>query len=325
MDKKANEAYSKGDSKFFEDNLSDKFVMFGGGHRMTKADVVANIAKVKCEVKSQTQEDPQMSMIDADTYALSYISKFDGECNDGPGGKMAPAKSTTRSVSVWVRNGDKWQGVFHGENEIADASKPAGSDKGGANKEEPKKEDKKPVAMDDSKKGDDANPMSAKMASVKTSTASSANTTAANTTAANTTAANTAAAPKSTADANTDALVKLHTSGWEAWKAKDAAAFDKLVASNASTVDPAGGWHSGKADVIKFWTTMDCKDVTKVNFKDGFASAVSPTLEILTGTGSADGTCDGHKNGDLDNVAFYVKEGSDWKLAFMIESMHGKM
>jgi hypothetical protein len=47
---------------------------------------------------------------------------------------------------------------------------------------------------------------------------------------------------------------------------------------------------------------------------------ISPTVEILTLTGSADGTCDGQKNGDLYQTAVYVKEGDTWKLAYMMES-----
>src|SRR6185503_222892 len=49
LDKRANEAYVKGDSKFFEEMLSDKFVILGGdGQRMDKAASVKMIASVKC-------------------------------------------------------------------------------------------------------------------------------------------------------------------------------------------------------------------------------------------------------------------------------------
>ena len=68
---------------------------------------------------------------------------------------------------------------------------------------------------------------------------------------------------------------------------------------------------------------MKCEGITKVSFTDGFASAVSPTVELLTGKGSADGTCDGQKNGGLYNTAVYVKEGDAWKMAFLFESMPG--
>ena len=285
MDKKANEAYVHGDGKFFDDMLSDKFVMYGGGHRMTKADAVKMIGGVKCEMKDWSLDDAQMAMIDADTYVISYKANFDGTCSGGPDGKQMKVPSPIRSASVWVRNGAKWQPVFHGENPIVDPKNPPPA----APKSEPKKAEPK---KDDAKK--DSN---------------SAN-------------SNTAAAPAApAADPNTAALTALHTSGWEAWKAKDAKKLQDLTSSNLSWVDPAGNWFGTKADVIKGWTENKCEGITKVGFKDGFASAVSPTVEILTGVGNADGTCDGHKNGDLDNVAVYVKEGSDWKLAFFFESM----
>src|SRR5438034_4354244 len=53
LDKLANEAYVKGDSKFFEGMLSEKFVILGGGsQRMDKAATVKMIAGVKCDIKS---------------------------------------------------------------------------------------------------------------------------------------------------------------------------------------------------------------------------------------------------------------------------------
>jgi hypothetical protein len=82
LDKQANEAYVKGDSRFFEGMLSDKFVILtGGGQRMDKAATVKMIAGVKCDIKSMDLTEPAMSMIDADTYALSYKATWDGTCN----------------------------------------------------------------------------------------------------------------------------------------------------------------------------------------------------------------------------------------------------
>ena len=120
LDRQANEAYAKGDSKFFDEMLSDKFVILaGGGQRMDKATTVKMIAGVKCDIKSMDLTEPAMSMIDADTYALSYKATWDGTCN-GPDGKPMKVPSPVRSASIWVRSGDKWQAVFHGENLIVD-------------------------------------------------------------------------------------------------------------------------------------------------------------------------------------------------------------
>ena len=142
LDKQSNEAYVKGDSKFFEGMLSDKFVILtGGGQRMDKAATVKMIAGVKCDIKSMDLTEPAMSMIDADTYALSYKATWDGTCN-GPDGKPMKVPGPVRSASIWVRSGDKWQAVFHGENLIVDPKAPPPPPAPAAKKEEPKKDDK---------------------------------------------------------------------------------------------------------------------------------------------------------------------------------------
>jgi hypothetical protein len=282
LDKQANEAYFKGDSKFFEDFLNDKFAMItGDGTRVDKAMAVKQIAGVKCDVKEGWKlEEPQMSRIDDNTYVLSYKGTFDGTCTEN--GKSMKIPSPIRAASVVVRNGDKWQGVFHGENMIIDPKNPP--------------------------------PPPAKPEAKKDETAKADNTAAAN--------SNAAAPAKATPSANTDALVKIHNSGWEAWKAHDAKKLEELTTANFTLLDPMGGWHANKADIIKYWTEgMKCEGVNNVKFGDGFSTALSPTVELLTGRGTADGTCDGQKNGDLLTGAIYVKEGDTWKLAFMMESM----
>ncbi len=283
MDKQANEAWIKGDGKYFEGFLSEKFAEHQMGIRMSKADVMKMISETKCDVKDWKLEDPQMVIINADTAVVSYKGTFDGSCT-GSDGKAMKLPSPVRAASIYVRSGDKWQGAYHGETPIIDPKNP------------PKAAPPAPPAKKEMAKKDDK---------------SAANSNA-----------NAAPAPaKLVADANTDALVKIHTSGWEAFKAKDAKKFDEIMTANMANVDPLGGWTSGKASVIKLWTeTMKCEGITKVGVSDGFASALSPTVELLTLKGTADGTCDGQKNGPLYQTALYVKEGDAWKLAFMFES-----
>ena len=119
LDKQANEAYVRGDSKFFEGLLSEKFVMREGGHRIDKAEVVKMIAGLKCDVKTWNLDEPWMAKIDADTYVLSYRGTWDGTCT-GPDGKAMKIPSPTRAATIWVRSGDRWQAAFHGENPIID-------------------------------------------------------------------------------------------------------------------------------------------------------------------------------------------------------------
>ena len=120
LDRKANEAYFKGDAAFFAGLLNDPFVMLGpGGERMDKAATTAMVAGVRCDVKDGwTLEEPLLSKIDADTYVLSYRGTFDGTCTRD--GRTEKAPSPVRASTVWVRSGEKWRAAFHGENPIFD-------------------------------------------------------------------------------------------------------------------------------------------------------------------------------------------------------------
>lgn len=285
MDKKATEAWIKGDATYFEGMLSDKFISYNNGERYDKAGEIAMIKGLKCDFKSWSHDDAQMAKINDDTYVVAYKSTSDGSCTWE--GKTEKVPSPMRAATIWIRNGDKWQGAFHSETMIIDPKAPPPPPaKAEAKKEEPKKDDAK---KEESKKDD--------------------------------TKAETAKPAKPTPSANTDALVKAHTAGWEAFKAKDAKWFDANLTADAAIIDPMGNWMSGKANIVKQWTeTMKCEGITKVSVTDGFATALSPTVEILTLKGSADGKCDGQANGPLYQSAVYVKEGETWKLAFMFES-----
>ncbi|MGZ5481774.1 MAG: nuclear transport factor 2 family protein [Pyrinomonadaceae bacterium] len=283
LDKQANEAYAKGDSKFFEGMLSDKFVILTGeGQRMDKAATVKMIGGIKCDIKSMDLAEPAMSMIDADTYALSYKATWDGTC-DGPDGKPMKVPSPIRSATIWIRSGDKWQAVFHGENLIVDLKAPPPPPAPAARKEEPKKDDK----------------------------------TAANSNAASNTAAPAPTSPAASPDANTDSLVKVELALWEAWKAHDAKKLDDLMAKDVSFVNIFGTYLATRAEAMKDWTGNGCQ-VKGVSVTDGFATALSPTVEMLTRKGTADGTCGGQEIGGTDiwGVSVFVKDGDAWKFAF---------
>ena len=287
LDKQANEAYVKGDSKFFEGMLSDKFVILGGdGQRMDKAATVKMIAGVKCDIKSMDLTEPAMSMIDADTYALSYKATWDGTCN-GPDGKPMTVPSPIRSASIWVRSGEKWEAVFHGENLIVEPKAPPKAAPGAP----PKKPEKVEPKKDDQ-------------------TAANSNT-----------ASNTAAAARATPDDNTDALVKVELALWEAWKEHDAKKLDDLMAKDVSFVNIFGTYLATRADALKDWTGANCQ-VKSVSVTDGFATALSPTVEMLTRKGTADGTCGGQNVGGtvIWGVSIYVKDGDAWKFAFGMNS-----
>ncbi len=286
LERQANEAYSKGDSKFFEGMLSDKFVILAGnGQRMDKPATVGMIAGVKCDIKTMDLSESAMSMIDADTYALSYKATWDGTC-DGPDGKPMKVPSPVRSSSIWVRSGDKWQAVFHGENLIVDPKNlPKAAPAVSPKTEELKKDDK----------------------------------TAVNSNSTSNTAAAAPSSPAASPDANTDALVKVELALWEAWKEHDAKKLDALMAKDVSFVNIFGTYLATRADALKDWTGAGCQ-VRSVSVSDGFATALSPTVEMLTRKGRAIGTCGGQDIGGtaIWGMSIYVKEGDAWKFAFGI-------
>jgi hypothetical protein len=141
-DTEATEAYFKGDSKYFETFLSDKYI-HAGQAAPNKAGVLAEIAKVKCDVKLSSFTEPKAFRIDDNTYVMTYKGTFDGTCNDGPNGSVQKIDSPMRGTTVLTRNGDTWQAVFHGENKILDPANPPKADakKADAPKPEAKKEE----------------------------------------------------------------------------------------------------------------------------------------------------------------------------------------
>jgi hypothetical protein len=291
LEKAAQEAYSKADTKHFETLLSDKAVMAMGKDRMGKAGIVQMIGGAKCEGVEVKLSDGQVSKIDTDTYAFTYKNESTGKCNEGKDGAMVDLKPT-RAATVWVRSGDKWQAVWHAETPIM--TPPSGD----AAKKDEKPAPPAPKEVKPAEPKKDDKPAANAAADAKTEPA------------------------KLTPSANTEALTKIHNAGWEAFKNKDAKFFENTLASTFAFVDPAGGYIGNKADAIKEWTgggKMKCEGITKASFGDSFAFAVSPTVEILFGKGNADGKCDGQPNGDLWQTSVYVKEGDAWKLAYMFE------
>jgi len=308
LDKKANEAYFKGDSKYFETFLSDKFVGYWDGKRTGKSEALTEIANIKCDVKRDwALTEQQMAKIDNDTYVLSYKGTFDGTCKNPQTGADEKIPSPVRGGTVFVRSGSTWQAATHNENLIVDPTAPPASNTNSNSNSS--------SSNSTSNSANKSNTNSSANSSANSNSSNKSNSTANSNANSN---SNTAAA-KPTPSANTDALVKIQTSGWEAWKAKDAKKLTDISTVNLAIIDPIGTWISGQAAVVKHWTEMKCEGVNSVKVSDGFASALSPTVEILTILGTADGTCNGQKNAGLYETAVYIKEGDAWKIAYMFE------
>ncbi len=116
-------------------------------------------------------------------------------------------------------------------------------------------------------------------------------------------------------DPNTDALVAVEKSVWEAWKANDAKKLEDLTANSLSFIDIYGNSYSNKTDTIRAWAGAIC-EVKSVGVTDGVATALSPTVKLLMHEGTADGTCYGEKVPAVHGNSIYVRDGDAWKLAF---------
>jgi ketosteroid isomerase-like protein len=195
-------------------------------------------------------------------------------------GNKVPSEIT--SATLFVRSGDAWKAAYHGQTAVIDPkSAPAAAPAKKA--EEKKDDDSAKLDSDDAAKKDGAKP------------------------------ANTVT------DELTKSLLSLENTGWEAWRAKDTAKIEPMLANDVAFVDPMGMAHYGKAANLKAWADQKC-EVKSVNLSDAAGSSISPTVAILTFKGTADGTCDGQKLGPVWGTAIYHKEGDAWKLVFHMES-----
>ena len=293
-EREANEAYFKGDAKFFEDMLSDNFVMLGPrGLRMDKAAAVKMIAGNKCDIKDGWKLDEgHVSTVDRDTFVLTYKGTLDGTCTVN--GKTDRAPSPIRAATVWVRSGPEYKPAFHGENLIVDPTAAAATPARSVASKDESKIKARVTTLDGKPLNEDGTPYKDRTTEVDKNIPAE--------------------------DPNTDALVKAELAVWEAWKSHDAKKLEELTANDLSFVDIFGTVTTNKPDTIKLWVENRC-EVKGVSVTDGVATPISPTVSILTFKGNADGTCYGQKiGGPIFDTSVYVKNGETWKSAFTLNS-----
>jgi len=314
LEKKAGEAWSKNDSKFYEGFIVDNAVGFYNGKRTTKAEDIKMMAESKCDIKNMSITEEKMIPVGADAAVLVTKATAEGTC----GGQKVPSPS--RAATLYVRSGDTWKAAYHNEVAIMEPkAAPAGADKKDAAKPAPadaddKKDSSKADASQLSVAGDEKKDNVKKSDDVKKEDAGKEHN-------AKTDAAKTVDAPGS--DELTTALLALETSGWNAWKAHDTASLGGMMTNDVTFIDPIGGAHFGKADNMSTWTAQKC-EVKSVALSDPKGFSILPTVAILTFKGTAEGTCDGEKLTPVWGTGIYVKEGDAWKLAFHLEDMAKK-
>lgn len=247
------EAWKTRDAKWNEENLSDKAVGFSpSGGRQDKAAMIKAFGEAKCEIKSFSFSDEQMTMLGADVAVLTFKGTQDGTCD----GKKVPAE--VWSTSVYVREGDKWKSYLYVENPVTD---PKATPKYAA----------APVNKDDAK-ASDAKP-----------------------------------------DALTDSLMAIENKAWEAWKQRDKAGIEAVMAKDFMYVSGSG--RMVRADAIKLWGDQKCEGLD-YKFSDPKGVQVTPDVALVTYKADVKGKCDGKQVSPFLWVAsFDTKEGDAWKNA----------
>lgn len=126
---------------------------------------------------------------------------------------------------------------------------------------------------------------------------------------------------ETTDEAITTALMAVETAIWDAWRKKDADRIVALTADEISFVDLFGLYTDNKSDTVTSWTSPAC-NVTDVALTDGVGTPVSPTIGVLTVTGTLVGECGGQDiSGQIIRAnTIYRREGNGWKWVFGFNS-----
>lgn len=148
LEKSGWEAWKTRDAKWTEENYTDKGLNLGAIGRTDKAAMIKSTETQKCEIKSYALTDDNMHMAGPDAAFLTFKAAQDATCD----GKKLPA--AVYSVSVYVREGDKWKAAFYSEAPVVDpkaspakpaAADPADAKKADAKQDEAKKDEAKPA------------------------------------------------------------------------------------------------------------------------------------------------------------------------------------
>jgi len=254
MEKAGWEAWKNRDAKWMVENASDKYVGFGPTGRMDKASSVKTYTDQKCEIKSYSLSDDQMTMLGADVAVLTFKGTQDYTCD----GKKGPGE--VWSGSVYVREGDKWKAVYYAETPVVDPKAPPAKAAPAA--------DKKP-------------------------------------------------ADTAKADALTEAIMAVETKAWEAWKARDAKAFEPLATKDFMSFSGMG--RRDRAASFKAWFESKCEG-NGFSLAEPMAVELSKDVALVTYKASVQGKCDGQANTpSLWVASFNLKEGNEWKNAFYMD------
>jgi hypothetical protein len=117
MEKQLWEAWKNKDTKPFEENIADDGVGIGmaGKTFATKPDMLDEIKKSDCDVRSYSFGETRAFGVDKDAVLLVYKADQDATC----GGQKVPPSVV--ASSLWVKRGGKWKNFSHQEAPAAPA------------------------------------------------------------------------------------------------------------------------------------------------------------------------------------------------------------
>lgn len=139
LENSAYQAWKSKDGTFWDTFLADKFVGYGSSGRLDKASARKEYTDATCDIRSYALSDVEMKLFDPAAALITYKATVDGTC----GGQKVPA--TSSAATVYVREGDRWKGVFHAQSPVVD---PASAAAQAANNDEPKSHEVQPAAGD---------------------------------------------------------------------------------------------------------------------------------------------------------------------------------
>ncbi len=112
-------------------------------------------------------------------------------------------------------------------------------------------------------------------------------------------------------DANA-AITEVETKAYDAWKNKDAAYFESMLADNFVS----SGAYTDKAGLVKWIKDSPC-EVKEFKLEDPKLMKLTDDAAIMTHKFSGDYTCDGKQGASPEwVVSLFVKQGDTWKGAF---------
>jgi hypothetical protein len=115
-------------------------------------------------------------------------------------------------------------------------------------------------------------------------------------------------------DTLTESLMAIETKGWEAWKQRDKAGVESVMAKDFMYFSGLG--RTARADAIKLWAEQKCTGLD-YKFSDPMGLSVTPDVSLVTYKADVKGKCDGKPVApSLWVASFDLKEGDAWKNAF---------